>query len=118
MFRANKYGLNSQICILLGYFIIQTSYVVMDLLDPSSRPDTIINLANHVWTLLGVREPAQHDPLANPDRPVRSQSKYDPNPCSDRVSTANPFRPYSFVPDWWVRIILNLIASLIYINFY
>jgi hypothetical protein len=85
MFRANKYGLNSQICILLGYFIIQTSYVVMDLLDPSSRPDTIINLANHVWTLLGVREPARHDPLANPGRPVRSQSMFGPGQYSQSI---------------------------------
>jgi hypothetical protein len=27
-------------------------------------------------------------------------------------------RPCSFVPNWWVGMILNRIASLIYINFY
>jgi hypothetical protein len=51
----------------------------MGLLD---RPDTVINIAGHVWVSLKAHGPARHGPLANPDRadtvPIRAASRVGP----------------------------------------
>jgi hypothetical protein len=70
MFRANKYDLNPK----NAYFSIFLSFKRHILVwacyarRTVGRPDTIINLAGHVWASLGARRAARHGPLANPGR--------------------------------------------------